>query len=332
MSNLLRTLLRVAVTGALVAYVAGRTDWNKVGPAFAQLDLRYWLGATALLIATQIVSAYRWQICARQLGIERSIAQLTGFYFIGMYFNLLLPTSVGGDVVRAWYLNGGSGRKMRSVAAVLLDRINGVIVLVGLACVSSLLVRVDVPGWMLWSAWACLAAGIAGICGLALLTRLHLLPAGRREQLSMMMSIARAPGPLAVSTLCSVVVQVANVVIVWLIGLGLGVTIPFAYCCVFVPMISLLTMLPISINGVGLREEGTKLFLAPLGVPGEMAVILSLLWFAVSLAVSLLGGFVYLFGNFARPQTAATPAEGNDDGSVDGHPDQGREGQLGRAA
>jgi uncharacterized membrane protein YbhN (UPF0104 family) len=185
---------------------------------------------------------------------------------------------------------------------------------------------------MLWSAWACLAAGIAGIAGLALLTRLQLLPAGRREQLSMMMSIARAPGPLALSTLCSVIVQVANVVIVWLIGRGLGLTIPFAYCCVFVPMVSLITMLPIGINGIGFREQSTAMFLAPLGVATSTAVSLSLLWFAVSLAVSLLGGFVYLFGNFARPQTAETHAEGNDDGSVDGDPDQGREGQLGRAA
>jgi uncharacterized membrane protein YbhN (UPF0104 family) len=185
---------------------------------------------------------------------------------------------------------------------------------------------------MLWSAWACLVAGIAGIGGLVLLTRLRLLPAGRREQLSMMMSIARAPGPLAVSSLCSVVVQMANVVLVWLLGRGLGVTIPFAYCCVFVPMVSLITMLPIGINGIGFREQSTAMFLAPLGVPASLAVSLSLLWFAVILAVSLLGGFVYLFGNFARPQTAETPAEGNDDGSVDGDSDQGREGQLGRAA
>jgi uncharacterized membrane protein YbhN (UPF0104 family) len=331
-SKILQTLLRVAVTGVLVAYVGFKTDWNKVGPAFAELHLRYWLGAIAILAGTQIVSAYRWQICARQLGIECSVPRLTAFYFIGMYFNLLLPTSVGGDVVRAWYLNGGSGRKFRSVAAVLLDRINGVIVLVSLACIGSLLVRADVPSYMLWSAWVCLALGIGGICGLALLTRLNLLPAGRREQLAMMMSIARAPGPLAISTLCSVVVQVANVVVVWLIALGLKLEIPFAYCCVFVPMVSLITMLPIGINGIGLREQATVIFLAPVAVAEPKAISLSLLWFAVTISVSLLGGLVYLFGSFPRPQTAETPAEGNDDGSVDGHPDQGREGQLGRAA
>jgi hypothetical protein len=318
-------LIRLAVTGLLVAWIAARTDWEKVGPAFAGLDLRYWLGAVALLIASHVVGAYRWQICARQLGIERSLRHLVAFSFIGGYFNLLLPTSVGGDVVRAWYLEGGSGRKLRSACAVLIDRISGVIVLVAMACVASLMVDADVPAWIPWSVWGCLAAGVAGIGGLGILTRLRLLPPARQEQLAMMWSIARAPGPLALSTLCSVVMQVANVVIVWLIGMGLGVTIPFAYCCVFVPMVSLLTMLPISINGVGIREEGTKMFLAPVGVSSELAVILALLWFAVSLAVSLLGGLVYLFGNFPRPQSPEASAERDD-------PDRAHEERIGRAA
>jgi hypothetical protein len=328
-------VLRIAVTGGLVVYIGLKTNWSEVQTAFANLDLRYWLAAVALLVATQLVSAVRWMIFARQLGIERSFRELTGFYFIGMYFNLLLPTSVGGDVVRAWYLDGGSGRKLRAVAAVLLDRINGVIVLVLLACVSSLCVDSGLPSWIPWSVWGCLAAGVAGILGLALLTRLRLLPKARQEQAEMMWQIVRAPGPLALSTLCSVVVQVANVVIVWLIGMGLGVTIPFAYCCVFVPMVSLLTMLPVSISGVGLREEWMKLVLAPLaylGVTEARAVSLSLLWFAVSLAVGMFGGLVYLFGSFPRPMSAGPLAEGNDDGPVDGDPDQGREGQLGRAA
>jgi uncharacterized membrane protein YbhN (UPF0104 family) len=326
----------VAVTVGLVAYFATHTDWEEVRRAFANFDFRYWLAAVGLLIVAQFVSAYRWQIFSRQLGIERSLTQLAGFYFIGMYFNLLLPTSVGGDVVRAWYLDGGSGKKLRAAAAVLLDRINGVIVLVVLACAATLLVEADLPKWIPWSAWGCLAAGMGGIAVLAILTQLRLLPAARREQLAMMMSIASAPGPLAVSTFCSLIVQLLNVAIAWLIGLGLEANIPFSYCCVFVPMVSLLTMLPTSIAGIGFREQGTAMFLAPLGIASSAAFSLSELWFAVSLALGLVGGLVYLFGSFPRPESAETLAEGNDNesvhGPVDGDPDQGREGQLGRAA
>jgi uncharacterized membrane protein YbhN (UPF0104 family) len=322
-------LLRFGVTGLLLYWVGSRTDWEKVRVAFAGLDVRYWLGAVGVLIAAQVVSAARWRIFARQLGLERSLAQLTGFYFIGMYFNLLLPTSVGGDVVRAWYLNGGSGKKLRSVAAVLLDRINGVIVLVLVACTAAFLAPPELPAWIRWSAYGCLAAGVCGVMGIAAIAWLGLLPGNRREQLGMMWEIVRTPQALIATSFYSLIVQIASVLIAWLVGEGLGASIPLAYYAVFVPMVSLLTMLPISINGVGLREEGTKLFLAPVGVSAEMAVILALLWFAVQLAVSILGGLVYLFGHFPKPQTAEK--EG-DDGSVDGDSDQGREGQLTRAA
>src|SRR5204863_360725 len=84
---------------------AGRqADWGHVGAAFGNLQLRWWLLAAGLYYLTQVASSLRWQILARPLGFHRPITQYLSFYFIGMFFNLFLPTSVGGDVVRAWYL------------------------------------------------------------------------------------------------------------------------------------------------------------------------------------------------------------------------------------
>jgi hypothetical protein len=98
-------------------------------------------------------------------------------------------------------------------------------------------------------------------------------------------------------------------------------------------MVSLLTMLPVSVNGMGVREGGTALFLAPLGVGEGTAMTLAFLWFAVYTATSLAGGFVHLFGRFPRPVApAAMSDEGQSDGPVRYHPDQGREGQPKAAA
>src|SRR5213078_4216505 len=154
-----------------LAWVARDVQWDKVTSAFARLDYAYWLGALGLLLVTQVVSAARWRIFARQLGVERSLPHLTGIYFIGMYFNLFLPTSVGGDVVRAFYLNARSGKKLRAVAAVLLDRINGLVVLVALACVAVLASPQPLPEWIRWSVFGCAGAGTAGVLGLAAVTR-----------------------------------------------------------------------------------------------------------------------------------------------------------------
>src|SRR5262249_30705606 len=95
--------IKFAVSGALLALLAWRTNWTQVGDAFARLDRHLWFAAVGLYLATQAVSAWRWQLLSRPLGFERPLSHYLGFYFIGMFFNLVLPTSVGGDVVRAFY-------------------------------------------------------------------------------------------------------------------------------------------------------------------------------------------------------------------------------------
>ena len=101
-------------------------------------------------------------------------------------------------------------------------------------------------------------------------------------------------------TLLSLVVQLASMVLAWLIGEGLGLHVPPLYYGVLIPLVSILTLLPISLNGMGLREAGTVLLLAPLHISEASAVTLSLLIFAVYTAASLMGGIFYLFDQ-ARP-------------------------------
>ena len=255
-----------------------------------------------------VSSAMRWKYYADRLCKPRSLGQLTGFYFIGMYFNLMLPTSVGGDVVRAWYLDGRSGRRLSAFASVLLDRLNGLLMLVALAAVAVTLSPLPLPAWIVASVWGALACSLLGFAGLLLFA--WRAPAAYlqgepddAEKAGARTSNPRAalrlfcqPRVLAATLLLSLCVQAANVLIVWLIGQALHVSVPSAYYWVMVPMVTLLTLLPISINGMGVREEATALFLAPLGIAESAAVTLSVLWFAVSASVSLLGGAVYLFG------------------------------------
>jgi len=121
--------LRLLVSGLLLGWLAWRTDWSQVGDAFANLRPDYWLAALGLYLATQLASSLRWQLLARPLGFELPVWRYAGFYFVGMFFNLFLPTSVGGDVLRAWYLDGGSGRRLKAFLSVFVDRLSGLLVL-----------------------------------------------------------------------------------------------------------------------------------------------------------------------------------------------------------
>jgi uncharacterized membrane protein YbhN (UPF0104 family) len=326
-------ILRIGVSAVLLGWIGWHTDWEQVAHAFAQLRVELWLAAIATLALTQVVSAVRWQMLARPLGFERSLGQYIGFYFIGMYFNMLLPTSVGGDVVRAWYLDGRSGKRLAAFVAVFVDRLSGLLVLLVMACVATAACPLDLPAWIAWSVWG--TAGCAGI-GMALLPVLARSKRARLRatQLRSGLAMLRQPRLLAVTTLLSLVVQAANVIIVWLVGSAIGAGVPAAYYWILVPMVSLLTLLPVSVNGMGLRESGMVVFLAPLGIGKGTALTLSVLWFAVFTTTSLIGALVYLFGRFPRPGAAADLANEvpSDDGSVGGDSDQGRARQFNAAA
>ena len=127
------------------------------------------------------------------------------------------------------------------------------------------------------------------------------------------------PGMLAGTTVISIVNQVLNAAIVWLIGIALGLQIPLIYYCVAVPMVVLLTLIPLSLNGVGIREGGMILFLQPAGVRSEDAVTLAFLWFLAQTTTSLFGAAVYLIGHFKPPE-----GENGEPSPVDHSPRQGR--------
>jgi uncharacterized membrane protein YbhN (UPF0104 family) len=328
-------MLRLGVSVALLSWVAWRTDWQQVSAAFGRLRAELWLAAFGLLLASQFVSALRWRMLAQALRFQRSLWQYVGFYFIGMYFNLLLPTSVGGDVVRAWYLDGRSGRRLAAFAAVFLDRCSGLLVLLALACVAMICCPADLelPAWIPWFIWSAAGVALAGLILLPVLARHSKLARRRVHQARSAWTMLRSPRLLLGTTLLSLIVQAANVVIVWLVGLAIGAGVPAAYYWILVPMVSLLTLLP-SIGGTGIREKSMIVFLAAVHIDEGVALTLSLLWFAVFVGGSLVGGFVYLFGRFPRPAPPGELAnEGQtDEGPVGGDSDQGRAGQLEAAA
>jgi uncharacterized membrane protein YbhN (UPF0104 family) len=192
--------------------------------------------------------------------------------------------------------------------------------------------------------------GLAGLLGLALWRRatgrelpavLARLLAGRprlRGLVTGLLLYFEHPGTLLAATGLSLLVQMGNALLHWLVGQAMGLEVPLLYYGVFVPLVSLLTLLPISLNGMGLREAGTVLLLAPLGVSPDAAVLLALVGFAITTVASLGGAGFYLVGLFPRLADVRAGANvrswerGADEEPVRGDSDQGREGQPPTAA
>ncbi|RLS48690.1 MAG: UPF0104 family protein [Planctomycetota bacterium] len=304
-----KTWLRVGGTLALVGFLAARLNWTELAQAITHLSPMAFWGSVGVFLMAQFVSTVRWRQLALDAQLHAGLDRFGVWYAAGMFCNLVLPTSVGGDVVRTWYLAQQAdgpldGRTRRAATSVLLDRGTGLMVLIALAGVASILCPVALTPqvtWFLYAVLACTALGLAiGLTSSGFIGRKvpKLAPL-----ISQAWDFARKPGLVASSLALSVLVQVASVVQVGLIGKGLGLDVPWAvYGCV-VPLVTLLTLLPLSVSGMGLREAGYAALLAGFGVTAPQAVALSLLGFAATSLVALLGLPVIIWGGWPRVGT-----------------------------
>ena len=143
----------------LVGVLAWRIDWTQAAGALAHAHAHWalWAAGLGVYLFAQAVSAGRRGMLARVQGFGGSQLRYLGYYFIGMFFNLMLPTSIGGDMLRTWYLTTREGaalpperRRAAAVLAVSGDRLNGLVALIGVACVAVLCCPTPLPPWVLW--------------------------------------------------------------------------------------------------------------------------------------------------------------------------------------
>jgi uncharacterized membrane protein YbhN (UPF0104 family) len=314
-----RKWLRVLVTLALLTILGFHADWRDMGRTVAQVSALSIAWALLIYAGAQVVSSLRWATFATRLGVAQPLNLYFRLYCIGMFCNLFLPTSVGGDVVRALRLGSASGRQGASARSVLADRLSGLAILLLFATFALALVPEGIPAAVRWSIWACtlLAAGGALACrhfppGLARLP-------GVRLVVESVGALLDHTGTFIITTLLSIAVQGLNVVMVWVLGASLGLPVPPLFYWILVPAVSLLTMLPISLNGMGVREGATALLLAPFGVTTSQGITLAVLWFMVMSAISLTGALFYL--TEGTPQRA--PSSQADDVTASTRPQPG---------
>lgn len=312
---------KLGISVGLLAWLALRIDWSLVRDSLVHVRVETWLAALALYLGSQVISGIRWRGLARPLGFRVPVWRYVDYVLVGAYFNLFLPTSVGGDVVRAWYLDDRSGRRATAFVSVFADRLSGLLVLVALACVAIVGCPVTVPLWVSAGVWVVAGCTVLGMVALPLLSIWTRRFAQLRPAAEGIRFYVRHPRVLLISLGLSLIVQAANIVLVWLLGRTVTPEVPAVYYWVFVPMVTLLTLLPISMNGMGVREWGIVWFLHSFGVASGAALSLSFLWFLTMTVCSLLGGLVYLMRS-SQDSEVRTDHE-----LVGHHPYQGRAGQ-----
>jgi len=302
--------MKLLISLGLLAFLLSRTDLQAIGALFRSLRLPLLVLSLLLYILTQILSSLRWRCLLQAEQINLSFWKLILLYFEGMFFNLMLPTLIGGDVVRGYHVFRLTRRHEASLASILVERLSGYVAMIMIACIAL------IPAYpylhdpaVVWLTAASAAALIGVIAGLlsdqvqtlffrllntAGLTRFHETLHGLYEAVQRYWRHRRA---LLLAVGLSLILQSLGIIIFYLISRSLNFLVPLRYFFLFVPLITVVSMLPISVAGLGVREASSVYFFAKVGLDSASAMSLSLLWFAVTALSSSLGGIVFLIGH-----------------------------------
>jgi uncharacterized protein (TIRG00374 family) len=300
--------LKLLVTLALYALVFYWTDASAIAGELGRAQLAPVVVGVLLYMAGQAVSAWKWQILLDPVRLEVPYLKVLAFYFTGMFFNLFLPTIVGGDAVKALMLARETGAPARAAMSVFMERNIGLCALLIVAIgAAELAPPVELFGMSLRLLTWVLAAGYAA-ANVVLMSPLvyriadRVIAATPLARLrpragSLYQAIVpyqSAPGRILASVGLSFVFQGIVIAVVFLNARALALDVPLAAVAVFVPLVSLAGMVPVSVNGLGVREALYILLFGRIGVPVETAVSLALLYLAVTFLASLPGGVAYL--------------------------------------
>jgi glycosyltransferase 2 family protein len=304
---LVKVCLRLLVSVALLAFLVTKIPAGSVEPKDTHAGtLTFFFAALALTFGGFVLSAWRWQRVLAVFDVDIGLRTLLSHYLAGQFVGNVLPSTIGGDVLRVSRSSKIAGSDV-AFASVAIERLTGFVALplltvIGLMIKPSLL---ELP-----HAWISIA--IAGATVIALMVVLfvagHPDLAGRFEKHENWMRFVgavhtgvdrlRREPRRAVSVLVAAVAYQASVVAaVWCAVHALGVSIPNGAVLAFIPAVAMAQVLPISLGGLGIREGLLVLLLHPLGVPTGKAIGVGLLWYGMTLLVSLIGAPAFAVGH-----------------------------------
>lgn len=313
-------VFKILVSVGFVLLLCRTISLGEVLKLFASLHLAYALMLFFLAYLMIVVSCIKWRILLRRKGIDARLHSLVRLYILGNFFNNFLPGMVGGDSVRGLILGRRFGRLTDVFLSIFMERFTGFLALIFLAAGT---VAFDHPLVHVGNLRSMVALILVGALGLIVLVfsrslfsrLLAILPtrlAKLRAKLDMLhvslLEFSEHKGDFAVILLLSLAFHLITGVNLYYACLALNYEPDLLAMIVVTPFILLMSMLPVSINGIGLWESSFVLFFSLLGIPSSLALSAALLLRLRSLIVSALGGVFYLQGE--KPTVSANPLPG----------------------
>jgi uncharacterized protein (TIRG00374 family) len=315
--------IRAGFSLSLLGLLFWKTDLSQFSEVFRNINLPLFLVSLLSYMLLFIPMSYRWQLLLRVLGIDAPIGRLYKTYLVGLFFNNFFPTTIGGDIVRGYSLYQFTQKGKEAVVSVIVERFLGFTSLIMIAVAALALSYPSFYDPLL--AWLILGAFLVYLVVLiVILTPTIFILADRflqkfkirmfgskLLQIPAVISVYKSsPFVLIRLVFFSLFLQSLAILIYYILCRSLHLEIPLIYVFLFLPIISLVSMIPISLGGLGIREGMSVYLFQKISIESAQALSLSLAWFSIILLSSAVGGAVFAFQR-AHPFLPPTPTGPN---------------------
>jgi uncharacterized membrane protein YbhN (UPF0104 family) len=291
----MKLLIKIFLSLAMLTLAVRLVDLHELKHSLLSIPLPTLAMVVVIFFFGQLLSSYKWWLLARSGSIEAPWLLAAKAYFLGMAVNCFGFGTVAGDLARALVLGRKSKKTATALASVFADRVHGMTVLAAIGVVSTAFVGRQPIGreylvLLIGCATAVVAAWYFGP-GIALAA----LPRGgalhkNMEQIAQV--FPRDPATISYISLISLVFHLLQIGLHQVMAAGFGIQIPWAVLLLTIPVINILSSLPISWNGLGVRENGYLFFLAPQFVSREHAIAFGAMWLLAMAISSAIGALV----------------------------------------
>ena len=300
--------LRAGLGVAVVAVLLWHYDARPIFRILGRERLGYFVAVVVLYLAGQAMCAYRWQLLAAVLKVHGRYSEYLAYLFVGIFTNLFVPGLLGGDAARSVYLGRRHGRLGEAIASVVADRGVGLLGLFWLAAIAAIFLNfAAIPRSVTSPTIAVGVIALAAYLAAPLVARLiHAMPRPIRRAAGMVAPYLHHPATLIIPIALSIVLQIELAACQYLLALGLGMAVPLSLFVLCVPIANVFASLPLTLNGLGLRESAYLVLFGMAGMRKEDAIALGLLWFAATALGGLTGAIAFATTPTPIPVVTAT--------------------------
>ena len=301
-------IFKICVSVILVGFLLRRIGIENILKQFQMVQLNWLAGGLLIFSLSHLLGSYQWMLLLRNEGIPITWRKTVSFYYVGLFFNNFLISSLGGDLFRMVDIRRYSKKGTSAVSTVFLDRFMGLLVLSGIAVFmipwvliqKKIVFNYNTPVILFSVGWIFIllllfnkrfAQPFSWVIRQIIPPRLSVKA---REVYRKTYSFGRQKNLLMKVVLLSIIIQSARILMHYFVCRSLGVEISPCYFFLIIPIVAIMASMPVTIGGIGLREQTSVLLFGMVGMVPEVAASMEFIAFLIAILSSVPGGVLFI--------------------------------------